>query len=241
MSSPSRSRFVLVVTAVAVVVVAGVVYFAPFHRTDGSSASECRALPVAAHVPSVAMDQQRGVAYLAYVDAAKRSAGRAPRGTIMLMDLNVAEPSVRAALITDPPDFLPTALSLYTTAQGPRRLFVIDRETAVQIFAQSPSGAFELVKTIRDEQFVDLAEIAPVGAESFYVRIRPHGLFGGSRSSVLFYDGAKTSAASADAMKTTPADGVYVNEKAQKRLQILERDEGSDLQLCPAGSVTPSS
>ena len=187
------------------------------------------------------MDQERGVAYLAYIDVAKRSPGRAPRGTVMLMDLNVAEPHVRAALITDPPDFLPTALSLYAPVQGPRRLFVIDRESAVQIFEQSPSGVFEHVKTVRDERFADLAEIAPAGPESFYVRIRPHGLFGGSRSSVLFHDGAKTSAASDDAIKATQADRAYANAKAGKRLEILERDDGTDLQLCPMSGVTPSS
>jgi hypothetical protein len=240
MSSLSRTRLVLVIAAIGVVVALALVYFVPFQRA-GSSASECRALPVAARIAHVAMDQERGVAYLAYVDVPKSASARAPRGTVMLMDLNVAEPRVRAALVTDPPDFLPTALTLYAPAQGPRRLFVIDRESAVQIFEQLPSGAFERVKTVQDEQFADLAEIAATGPESFYVRIRPHGWFGASRSSVLLYDGKKTSAAPADALETAATDGAYINTKAHKRLEVLERDDATDLQLCPAAAATPSS
>jgi len=203
MSAPRRNRFVLV-TAAAAVVVLLVIYFVPFQRASGSGASECRTLSVAASVPSVAMDQERGIAYLAYLDVAKRSSGRAPRGTIMLMDLNTAEPRVRAALVTEPPDFQPVALSLWAPQHGPRRLFVADHgagaQSAVQIFEQSPSGAFELVKTVRDVLLVNPNAIVPVGPEKFYARNDPsagsvlnriRSWFGVSRSSVTFYDGAK--------------------------------------------------
>src|SRR5262245_25744089 len=205
MSSLPRNRFLLVAGAVAVALVLAAVYWLPMKRGGRPLGAECRAVPVAAHIPSVAMDQQRGVAYLAYLDASKRASGRAPRGTVMLMDLNVAEPSVRAALITDPPDFQPIALSLYAPAQGARRLFVIDKgagaESVVQIFEQSPSGAFERVKTVRDPKFGDANRITANGPESFAVSTRSRGLF-----------------------QARGDDDVYVNEKARKRLEVLEQD-----------------
>lgn len=238
MSSPSRRRLLLIATVVVVAIVLLAVYFVPFHRAGGASASECRTLSVAARVPGVAMDNERGVAYLAYVDLPRSSQARVPRGTIMLMDLNVAEPQVRAALVTDPADFQPTALSLYAPAQGPRRLFVVDHESAVQIFEQSPSGAFERVKTVRDPRFTNLVAIAPAGLESFYVLSRPHGWFGKWRTSALFYDGAQTASAS---QAFPESRGANVNDKARKRLEALEREEATELRVCPVGSVTPSS
>ena len=48
-----------------------------------------------------------GVAYLAYLDREPNAEGKRATGTIMLVDLNAAEPRVRAALATDPPDFRP--------------------------------------------------------------------------------------------------------------------------------------
>jgi hypothetical protein len=238
MSSLRRRRLTLVAAAVAVVVGLLAVYFVPFHLARGSSASGCRTLSVAARVPSVAMDDERGVAYLAYLDVTKQSPGRVPRGTIMLMDLNAAEPRVRAALVTEPPDFQPGAIGLYTPTPGPRRLFVVDHESAVQIFEQSASGAFERVKTVQDPQFANLAEIEPASAGTFYVLSRPQGWFGKWRASAMFYDGAKTAA-------TTKAfrerSGVYVSDKTRMRLEVIERDDTTDLQLCPAPGVTPSS
>src|SRR5262245_5298729 len=107
MSSPRKRPFVLVAAAVAVVALGLFDYFT-FHRAGGarwSSGPDCRALSVDARVPAVAMDNERGLAYLSYLDLAKQPSARAARGTIMLMDLNAAEPRVRAALVTDPPDF----------------------------------------------------------------------------------------------------------------------------------------
>jgi len=236
MSSLLQRRLVLATAAVVAVLLA--VYFLPFRHAGGSSASECRTLPVAARIAGVAMDQERGVAYLAYLDATKPSSGKAQRGTIMLMDLNVAEPRVRAALVTEPPDFQPLAVSLYAPKQGPRRLFVIDHESVVQIFEQSPSGAFERVKSVQDPQFANLVELVPTGAESFYLLSRPHGWFGKWQAASMFYDGTK----SAPATQTFPQkSGAYANEKARKSLEVLERDAGTDLQVCRAGAVTPSS
>lgn len=117
----------------------------------------CREIPTNAGVGGIAMDQERGVAYLAYLDRKPNAEGKLPRGTIMLVDLKSNEPRIRAALLTDPPDFRPVGLRLETAASGLRRLIVVDagiEKPALQIFEQSPTGAFSLIMTIHDAELV---------------------------------------------------------------------------------------
>ena len=107
------------------------VYPGPFRKglvQDEAShfAGTCRALPLEAGAGDISIDRERGIAYVAYLNRTPTAEGKAPTGTVMLVDLNAREPRVRAALLTEPPDFRPTALSLYVPAQGARRLFVVD-------------------------------------------------------------------------------------------------------------------
>src|SRR5262249_22129974 len=136
----------------------------------------CRTLPTEAGTGDIAVDNARGVAYLAYLDRVPNADGKLPRGTVMLMDLNASEPRIRAALLSDPPDFRPGALSLYAAAEGAKRLFVVDAGvalTAIQIFEQSASGAFALVKAIHDQRLLNPSSLAAVGPEQFYVTVDP--------------------------------------------------------------------
>ena len=96
----------------------------------------------------IALDEARGVAYLAYSNREENDEGKRPTGTIMLVDLNAPEPRVRAALNADPPDFRPVALNLEVANDGARRLFVTDDAGSMYVFEQSPTGAFTLVKTL---------------------------------------------------------------------------------------------
>ena len=86
------------------------------------------------------------------------------------MDLNVADPQVRGALVTEPQDFQPATLSLYAPAGGTRRLFAVERGKdapgVVRIFEQSPSGAFELVKTVKDAMLTSPVAVVAVGTDS---------------------------------------------------------------------------
>jgi hypothetical protein len=190
----------------------------------------CRALPTAAGVGDISIDNARDVAYMAYLDRTP-TAGKAPRGTVMLVDLNAPEPRVRAALVTDPPDFRPVALSLQTSAQGVRRLFVVDSSTspaAIQIFEQSTSGGFAHVKTVRDPLLVNTTAIVAVGPEQFYATTDAAWLdpsvtsrllrawrllFPLSRSTVVFYDGQRMS-----------ADGGGDHRESRWHRRLCERD-----------------
>src|SRR5262249_27512131 len=142
-------------------------------------AGTCRALPTAAGAGDISVDNARGIAYVAYLDRTQDAHGKLARGTVMLVDLNVAEPRVRAALLSDPPDLRPIALSLYVPAQGARRLFVIDAGAAgatIQIFEQLTSGDFRLVKSVSDALLLNPTAIVAVGPEQFYAAIDPTSL-----------------------------------------------------------------
>jgi len=64
----------------------------------------------------------------------------------MLVDLNVKEPRIRAALTSDPPDFRPVALNLEVATDGLRRLYVADENGSMYVFEQASTGAFALTK-----------------------------------------------------------------------------------------------
>jgi arylesterase/paraoxonase len=85
---------------------------------DGS----CTTLPTDQGAEDLRIDPANGLAYFTYSDGEIGSPG-----TIMLADLNAAQPHVRAALSTDPARFSPSGLSLYVPATGAKRLFVASR------------------------------------------------------------------------------------------------------------------
>jgi hypothetical protein len=111
-------------------------------------AGACRTLPASAGVEDIALDDERGVAYLTYFNRKASDQERRPTGTIMLVDLNAKEPRVRAALTSDPRDFRPVALNLDVATDGVRRLFVADENGAMYEFEQSPGGTFTLTNTL---------------------------------------------------------------------------------------------
>jgi hypothetical protein len=255
-----RTRVAIGLAVLAAVAIALVLRPALFMREASSSRDTCRDVPASAYIPDVTIDEGRGVAYLAYLDVSKRATGRAPRGTVMLTELNVTEPHVRAALVTDPPDFQPVALSLYAPAQGARRLLVIDRGTGAQstvrIFQQSPSGAFELVKSVQDARLTNPVVIEATGPDQFYARndVETAALgswlrrtFGLSRTEVVYYDGTQMKAMPGDAKQAAlPPRGqenrrVYASEKIRKRVEVTELDSGnSSVRLCAANALTTS-
>jgi sugar lactone lactonase YvrE len=211
----------------------------------------CRALPTAAGTGDIAIDNTRGIAYLAYLDRTPGGDGKLQSGTVMLVDLKAAEPHIRAALLSDPPDFRPVALSLYIPPRGARRLFVVDAgivTPAIQIFEQASTGAFALVKTISEPLLVNPTSIVATGPEQFYVTLDPSWrdprdssrfarlyalALPSSRSSVTYYDGQRFTAGVSGlemaAGLAASADGrtLYVSELGGKRLQIFERDATS--------------
>jgi hypothetical protein len=173
------------------------------HRMGARAAGACEEIATAAGVGDISIDSARGVAYLAYLDRTPNAEGKQPTGTIMLVDLKAKEPHVRAALATDPANFRPLALSVYTPAEGPRRLFVIDADTgtlAIQVFEHSSTGAFTLVQTMHDSRLANPTAIVASGPDQFYVVSKGSWWRFGSRS-VAYFDGQSLRPATEDKAK----------------------------------------
>src|SRR5689334_5537956 len=165
---------------IALVVVVAVIATRAQSHINGA----CHEIATSAPVGDISIDESRGLAYLAYLDRKPNAEGKQPVGTIMLVDLNAKAPRVRAALVTDPPNFRPLGVSVYAPAQGPHRLFVLDAGTgtlAVHVFEQSVTGAFTLVETRHDSRLVNARTIVASGPDQFdIVNKEPWWHFGAS-------------------------------------------------------------
>ncbi|MEP7244496.1 MAG: hypothetical protein ABI885_12585 [Gammaproteobacteria bacterium] len=184
----------------------------------------------------MSLDAARGIAYLSYIDSGKPVATKVPLGTVMLVDLNVAAPRVRAALAAEPPDFRPAGLSLYVSPEGARRLFVIDRGInapgTVIVFEQGSTGSFEMVRTVSDSLLTDASALVAVGPEQFYFTSESgrRGVFAHllellgrpSSSAITYYDGHRMAAAAAGQAKASAlqrnADGTFAATHHQRQL-----------------------
>jgi arylesterase/paraoxonase len=205
----------------------------------------CRELPVEGSTEDVRLDE-RGVAYLSTQDRDNQG-----RGTIMLVDLNAAAPRPRAAL-AESSELYPLGLSLYTSPEGVRRLFVIDRRPdgnhRVAIHEQTVTGAFALVESVPGGSFLSSPNaIVAVGPRQFYV-VNDFGsrspyarllelFFSRPRAYLTYFDGHGKRIV-ADRLRvgvglTASPDGkhLYVSEFRAKRIRVFERDAASgDLQ-----------
>jgi arylesterase/paraoxonase len=208
----------------------------------------CRAIAMAAGAEDLRIDPSNGLAYLSYFDRARAGPRGLGTGTVMLIDLNAAEPRVRAALATEPPHFAPTGLSFYAPATGPKRLFVVNRARlgthSIEIFDQSATGAFTSVETVSDRLLWSPTAIAAVGPKQFYVvndsgfkekdeagaKKYVVGKLRGNRGTVVYFDGNRSQIVAeglgmANGVALSP-DGrtLYVAESSENQLQLFDRD-----------------
>jgi arylesterase/paraoxonase len=214
---------------------------------DGS----CRALPMQASAGDLRIDPTTGLAYLSYYNRLQPEGAKKQHGSVMLIDLNAAEPRVRAALSTEPQNFEPYGISLYVPESGPKRLFVVNRaklgEHSIEIFEQSVTGAFAPVESIRNRLLWSPNAIVAVGPRQFYVTNDAgfkdkdladpsryeQGRLRRNRSTVLYFDGERMKQVAqrldmANGIALSP-DGrtVYVSESMDRALRIFDRDIAS--------------
>ncbi|MEZ5488383.1 MAG: SMP-30/gluconolactonase/LRE family protein [Steroidobacteraceae bacterium] len=227
-------------------------------------AGSCSSLPLAASAADIQLDRARGIAYLSYLDRRGLAEGKPVFGTVMLLDLNLAEPRPRPALVVDPPLFRPHGMSLYHAGDGSQRLFVINHppgaEPSIEIFEQSATGAFRAVRTVRDPLLRSPEAIVAIGPDQFYVanasgagsdftRVTER-LFRRGLSQLIHFDGrtmrtVATGLKSAAGMAMSP-DGlqIYVSEASGQRLALFSRNAATGdlilLEQVPLGSAPDS-
>jgi arylesterase/paraoxonase len=224
--------------AFAVAYLRSVDAFAPYPRL---TSHECLGIDLAGSASSIALDPERGLAYLSLLDRA--SPGDAT-GSVQLLDLNLPEPAPRAAMIFDPGSFSPGPLSLLRTEGAARRLFTASRmpdgAQTVEIAVESPAGGFAPESTVRDPAFRNLTAIAAVGPREFYVANlanagnrhslpgRFDALFRRTPTTLLYHDGREARTIVSDlryvgGLARSP-DGklLYVAETLAKAMRIYE-------------------
>jgi len=194
----------------------------------------CTAVPLAAAAEDLVVDPSNGLVYLTYYDRVPMAGRmRSSQGSVMLLDLNAAEPRVRAALATERPGMAPSGISLFTPATGPKRLFISNLTSpgrhSVEIFEQTANGTFAHVETITDPMLWSPVAIVAVGPKQFYVandawrrgnderaddersreeRQRDRRARGGTRPGLVYFDGER---ATQVAPRVNEAIGVAVS------------------------------
>jgi arylesterase/paraoxonase len=142
---------------------------------------ECQTVALAASAEDLLIDPTSGVVYLTYYDRVLReNEARANQGSVMMLDLNAAEPRVRAALATEVEGMVPSGIALYAPPDGPKRLFVTSLsnrpgEHSIEVFEQTDTGHFRHVESIRDPMLWSPVAIVAVGPREFYVTNYSHG------------------------------------------------------------------
>jgi arylesterase/paraoxonase len=218
-----------------------------FRTVKAEFAGSCRAIVLGGSSEDMQIDRERGVAYLSLLDRDTVYRGGPGNGSILLLDLNLADPAPRAAMSFDPANFRPHGLSLLKRTGQPTRLFAVshpaDGSQAVEIAERDPGGAFVPRRTVRDPAFVHPNAVAAVGAEQFYLvndRLAPDtwrerfNLLGRSGDGTLVYfDGQKARVLVKDlaypAGLALSPDGaqLYVAEAVAQALRIYARDAAS--------------
>ncbi len=211
-----------------------------FTAVESRFAGDCRPIGLSGSAEDIQVDRERGVAYLSLLDRDIVQRGQPVYGTVMLLDLNLADPAPRAAMAFDPTDFRPHGLSLLRQQGQPLRLFAVSHPTGqrhvVEIAEQSASGGFFPKATIADDAFTHPNALVAAGPAQFYL-VNDHPvqtewqrtlstLLRSGNASLLYYDGTRAQRLVDDlaypAGLALSPDGsrLYVGEALAKSMRI---------------------
>jgi sugar lactone lactonase YvrE len=228
----------LVSAAVAVVAIASGLELlragGVFRHVEYDFTGTCSAVALPGGARDLRVDQERGLAYLTVLD---RDSGN---GTVMLMDLNLAEPAPRAAMSRDPAHFHPLGLSLLKLPGRPVLLFAVSTGTdgvaSVEIAEQDMNGAFIPRESVRHPAFGNASLVLATAPGRFYVvdHHPPEGrmrqweslLTKTGRDSIVLHDAGKVSVVAKDLAWVSglaqSADGsrLYVAEALTQQLRV---------------------
>jgi len=233
---------------VALVVVRFLTVSGAFTAIEPQPLAGCTSQPLPGPAADLEIDRTAGIAYLSVLDRRSLDDNALIVGTIQKLDLNQPGAQPMPATAGDPPGFRPQGLSLWLRAEGPRRLFVVNRpldasgreQQTVEVFEQQSDGLFHHQKTLSDALFVHASDVAAVGPDQFYLSNDSGArnfltravevLFQLAWSNVIYYDGAHASVAVSDRSQANgvraSADGLrlYIAEAGARQILIFDRD-----------------
>lgn len=141
--------------------------------------ADCRTIASVAGPEDIAVDRERGIAYVSATDRrlalADKAGARGVRGGIYTIDLtrDVADWALAPVTPAAPADFRPHGISLYVMPDGARRLFVVNHHAdggqSVDIFDVTEGGGLTFFKSVASPLLVSPNDVVAVGPEDFYV------------------------------------------------------------------------
>jgi hypothetical protein len=239
---PPKSLFLTLIALLLVFVPAVLLIRAGgvFRAVEYGFAGTCDAVQMPGIVRDIALDRERGIAYLSMLDADSGN------GTVMLLDLNLANPTPRAAMSRDPQGFRPVGIALQKQPGQPTRLVAVSKAEGgvptLEIAEQDTSGAFVPKETLRGLAIGNPDRIVTMSPNAFLLsdHREPRGgmqrklglLLQMGSDAIVQSDGRETRAAKKDLAWVSglalSADGshLYATELLKRRLNVFRIDAG---------------
>lgn len=250
MSPVLRWSLIVLAVLVGIVSVLGWRFLAAagyFTAIKQEVAAQCTTIPSPPGPEDIQIDRARGLAFVSASDRRALMGGNAAsRGGIYTIDLTAPSDqwSLHPVTASEPADFHPHGISLYSGPDGMRRLFAVNHRAAgghsIEIFDIAADGTLTLFKTIEDPLLVSPNDIVAVGPDSFYAT-NDHGtsnrraamiddLLLMRKGDIVYYDGKSMKVAGGRLAFpngiNVSADGksIYVTEFFGLALHIYTRD-----------------
>jgi len=202
----------------------------------------------------IAIDRERGLAYITSADRfGVFNRGAAPGGTIMLLRLDRLEQGPTPLMPLDPDSFFPHGLDLWIGPDGERRLFAVnhgaDGQThSVEIFEVTSLGRLVHTETVRSPAFTDPNDIVAMGPDRFYVT----NLYGSQssfgrglerylfrpRADIVYFDGDKARPVQSGLRM---ANGIVAGPQGERifAAEVMGRKVRAYARLADTGALEP--
>jgi arylesterase / paraoxonase len=238
--------FLFLILVIAVLVFRSVYASGYFKTIQNRFSGTTQRIEGVAGVEDITIDQSTGIAFLSSDDrwANRRNQTQKVKGAIYTLNLNDSMPKPLNKTIDFPDeDFHPHGISLFTTQEGKKLLFVInhrEKEHVIEVFEYKNDSLIHQ-KSIKGSLLISPNDIVAVGENAFYFtndhnekhslgRTIKDFLFIGT-GSVCYFDGQKIEPTGIEGLKyangiNTRKDGkyLYVAETSGKCLNIYERN-----------------
>ncbi len=199
-----------------------------FYKNEAVSPGACKNIALSGgSAEDIQTNRLSKIAYLSVLDRRAIGSGKHLTGTVLSLDLGADNPVPQPALTSQPDDFRPHGLSLFTNVSGRTSLFVLnhaeDGEKIELFIKDGDDPAFEHIRTFSSPLLIEPNDIVAISESSFYVandsgasnalERAAEMLLAIGLSPLVYFDGT-TFSIPADDLKS--AGGINVNQERTK-------------------------